>query len=132
MYISSGLISVPLHVFVIASYCKMYHNERHGRHRQKWPSWHILMLSLASLLYVAVDVIPATILFTGLACGCETEDCMGDTAACRASRYSIFILMLIFYTLLVRVVKLSVKMDRGLNEMGLVRMYGKWGDCINW
>jgi hypothetical protein len=56
-YIFPGIASVPFHAFIIASFCKLRH--------QKRPPTRILMYSLGSLLYVALDVLPSTFLFTG-------------------------------------------------------------------
>jgi hypothetical protein len=56
LYIFPGLASVPFHAFIVASFCKLQ--------RKKRPPTRILMYSLGSLLYVALDVLPSTILFT--------------------------------------------------------------------
>ncbi len=57
LYIFPGLASVPFHAFIVASFCKLRHKKR--------PPTRILMYSLGSLLYVALDVLPSSILFTG-------------------------------------------------------------------
>jgi hypothetical protein len=57
---------------------------------------------------------------------------MGDTTACRISRYSIFILMLMFYSLLAQVLQLAVKIDRDLSAITFLRLYADYGDYINW
>ena len=57
LYIFPGLASVPFHAFIVASFCKLQCKKR--------PPTRILMYSLGSLLYVALDVLPSTILFTG-------------------------------------------------------------------
>jgi hypothetical protein len=90
------------------------------------------VLSLASLLYVALNVLPSTILFTDLTCGCATDDCMGETSACKISRYTIFILMMIFYSLLTQVVRLASVIDIKHRANHFVRWYAKFGDRINW
>jgi hypothetical protein len=56
-YIFPGLASVPFHAFIVASFCKL--------RRKKRPAMRILLYSLGSLLYAALDVLPCTILFTG-------------------------------------------------------------------
>jgi hypothetical protein len=96
------------------------------------PPIRILALSLASLFYVLVDILPAAILFTDLTCSCETEDCMGDTVACRSSRYSIYILLLMFYSLLVQLMRLAVQIDWRLKGLRVLTLYAKFGDHINW
>ena len=58
LYIFPGLASVPFHAFIVASFCKLQRNKR--------PPTRVLMYSLGSLLYVALDVLPSTILFTGI------------------------------------------------------------------
>ncbi len=128
IYIVPGLVSIPLHVFVVASFWKL----RYAKPGKKKPPKRILMLSLASLLYVALNVLPSTILFTDLACACETEDCMGETSACKTSRYTIFILMMIFYSLLTHVVRLACVIDIKHRANHFVRCYAKFGDRINW
>ncbi len=90
------------------------------------------MLSLASLLYVALNVLPSAVLFTDLSCPCETEDCMGETSACKISRFTIFILMIIFYSLLTQVVRLAVEINNKLKAIRPVRLYAQYGDGINW
>jgi hypothetical protein len=129
LYVFTGLASVPFHVFIIASFCKL-----HQRPDIEAPPTRVLMLSLASLLYVALDVLPSTFFFTDLTCACETEECIGDTSACRTSRYSIFVLMLIFYSLLSQIVKLAVQLDEKhtLGTIRLIKLYTTFGDYINW
>ena len=90
------------------------------------------MLSFASLLYVVIDVLPATFLFTDLTCACGTEECMGEPLACRVSRYSIFILMLMFYSLLTQIVKLAVDIDKKVEAIPAIRLYATFGDYMNW
>ncbi len=65
---------------------------------------------------------PPPFLPTDLTCACETEECMGEPLACKISRYSIFILMLMFYSLLTQIIKLAVE----------IRLYATFGDYINW
>ncbi len=69
---------------------------------------------------------------TDLACACETEECMGEPLACKISRYSIFILMLMFYSLLTQTVKLAADIDKKLQEISPIRLYATFGDYINW
>jgi hypothetical protein len=127
MYIVPGLASIPFHVFVVASFWKL-----HYAPGKKKPPKRILMLSLASLLYVALNVLPSTILFTDLTCACATEDCMGETSACQISRYTIFILMMIFYSLLAQVVRLGMVIDIKHRANRFVRWYATFADRINW
>ncbi len=129
IYIVPGLVSIPFHVFIIASFWKLRYANPNGK---KKPPTRILMLSLASLLYVTLNVLPSTILFTDLTCPCATEDCMGETSACKISRYTIFILMMIFYSLLTQVVKLANAIDIRHRANNFVRLYCKFGDRINW
>jgi hypothetical protein len=128
IYIIPGLASVPCHGFIVASFWKIYITGVPWKER---PPTRILLLSLASLLYVALNVLPATILFTDVACPCETEDCMGETSACKISRYSIFILMIIFYSLLAQMVQLALNINGKLYGYRLVVQYATYGDQIN-
>jgi hypothetical protein len=57
---------------------------------------------------------------------------MGEPLACKISRYSIFILMLIFYSLLTQTVKLAVDIDKKLGAIPPIRLYAAFGDYINW
>ena len=57
LYIFPGLASVPFHAFIVASFWKL--------RRKKRPPTRILLYSLASLFYVALDVLPSAFLFTG-------------------------------------------------------------------
>jgi hypothetical protein len=128
IYIMPGLASVPCHGFVVASFWKMYIT---GVPQRERPPTRILLLSLASLFYVALNVFPAAILFTDVSCPCETEDCMGETSACKISRFTIFILMIIFYSLLAQMVQLALKINDKLYRYRLVVHYATYGDQIN-
>jgi hypothetical protein len=130
MYIVPGLLSIPFHVFIVASFWKL--RDANPKNGKKKPPTRILMLSLASLLYVALNVLPSTILFTDVVCACGTADCMGETSACAISRSSIFILMMICYSLLVQVVKLANAIDIKHRANCFVRLYSHFGDWINW
>ncbi len=57
---------------------------------------------------------------------------MGETSACKLSRYSIFILMLMLYSLLKEVVNLAVRIDKKLKAFRLITLYATFGDYINW
>jgi hypothetical protein len=57
---------------------------------------------------------------------------MGEPLACKVSRYSIFILMLMFYSLLTQVVKLKERVDMATTSSHVVRLYAMYGDIINW
>ena len=129
IYIIPGLASVPFHVFIVVSFGRLHYNPEY--HKKK-PPIRTLMLSLASLLYVALNVLPSAVLFTDLACPCETEDCMGETSACKISRFTIFILMMMLYSLLTQVVRLTVEINEKIKAIRPVRLYAQYGDRINW
>jgi hypothetical protein len=57
---------------------------------------------------------------------------MGETSACKLSRYSIFILMLMLYSLLKEVVNLAVQINEKLRAFRLISLYATFGDYINW
>ncbi len=57
---------------------------------------------------------------------------MGAPLACKISRFSIFILMLMFYSLLTQTVKLVVDIDKKLGAVPAIRLYANFGDYINW
>ena len=57
---------------------------------------------------------------------------MGEPLACKASRFSIFILMLMFYSLLAQIVKLAVAIDGKVEAIPAVRLYATFGDYMNW
>jgi hypothetical protein len=56
---------------------------------------------------------------------------MGEPLACKIARYSIFILMLMFYSLLTQIVKLAVDIDKKLEAIPAIRLYATFGDYIN-
>jgi hypothetical protein len=57
---------------------------------------------------------------------------MGETSACKISRYTIFILMMMFYSLLTQVVRLTVELNDKIKAIRPVRLYAQYGDGINW
>jgi hypothetical protein len=57
---------------------------------------------------------------------------MGEPLACKVSRYSIFILMLMMYSLLKEVVNLGVQIHKKLRAFRLNSLYAMFGDYINW
>ena len=57
---------------------------------------------------------------------------MGEPLACKISRFSIFILMLMFYSLLTQIVKLAVDIDKKVEAIPAIRLYATFGDYMNW
>jgi hypothetical protein len=108
-YVLPGLLSLPLNLFLTASLVKMSANSR-----AKVASG-IKHASVLGLVYAFVAVIPVTALYTDVACGCGpdsgiteegTELCQGEGLACKISRFSVFLLMSIFYWITCIVAKL--------------------------
>jgi len=135
IYIMSGILSAPFHFFILASFYMLELRPRKERGSgEALPPRRMFWLSVACVLYLTVDVLPSAALFTDLTCGCDTEDCMGDTPACRISKYSIFVLMMIFYSLLTQVVRLAIRLDekcKSIRKVPGVELYAKFADIIN-